>query len=312
MTFAGVANHARLTLVCWGVVFYMGIDNDPMMMVSTGTWLDDEGQVAAGDVLLIGCLTQHFPAPMVCASDNVLRLHPFLLLRPNYSYLVALCSETGGFSQGANVAEWFVAVAAHHGLLMAGFYEQACDDPVLCGDFGDFAVISDIWRPSYGVSTWLFGFSSHPFSGIGDGRGPHDEREWGLPMTLAVPNSPQSWLMVLDRVSPAGAFAAANPNVSLCTGNPGPVRIGSLKAGCAVLHLHLGCSGLYQRTMWFIIVLLQPLQHRLVGFSIQADRWYGDAVARQLDSWFWVFFQDCMCPWFGFHTFNCALTSLCV
>ena len=47
MTFAGVANHARLTLVCWVVVFYMGIDNDPMMMVSTGTWLY-EGQVEAG------------------------------------------------------------------------------------------------------------------------------------------------------------------------------------------------------------------------------------------------------------------------
>ena len=99
MTFAGVANHARLTLVCWVVVFYMGLDNYPMMMVSTGMWLY-EGQVEVGYDLHTGGLTQHSLVPMVCASDNALSLHP---LRLHFSYLVDLCSEIGGLSQGAIV-----------------------------------------------------------------------------------------------------------------------------------------------------------------------------------------------------------------
>ena len=291
MTFAGVANHARLTLVCWVVVFYMGLDNYPMMMVSTGMWLY-EGQVEVGYDLHTGGLTQHSLVPMVCASDNALSLHP---LRLHFSYLVDLCSEIGGLSQGAIVDAWVVAVAVHHCLLTAGFYEQACAAPGLCGVFGASAVSPDIWRLSYGVSIWLFGFSCHPFSGLGDGRGPHDARDWGRPMTLNAANSTQPWIMMLGSVSPAGAGAAVNPNVMMCNGNPGPVRIGSLDDGCAVPHLHLGCSGLYQRTMWVITVLMQS-QHRLVGFSIQADRWYGDAVARQLDSWSWFSLQDCTCP----------------
>ena len=125
MTFAGVANHARLTLVCWVVVFYMGLDNYPMMMVSTGMWLY-EGQVEAGYDLHTGGLTQHSLVPMVCASDNALSLHP---LRLHFSYLVDLCSEIGGLSQGAIVDAWVVAVAVHHCLLKAGFYEQACAAP---------------------------------------------------------------------------------------------------------------------------------------------------------------------------------------
>ena len=201
----------------------------------------------------------------------------------------------GRFSQGAIAAGWVVAVAVNHRLHVAGFSEHACDAPVICGDFGDL-VLPDIWKQSHGISSWRFGLSCQPFSPLGDGRGPHDDRAWGLSLTMAATNSPQSWIMVIGCASPAGADAAANPNGMQCTGCPGPVRSGSWNDGCAVSHLYLGYSGLYQHTTWFITVLIQSLQHRLVGLSVQASRWYGDAVVRQLVSWFWFSFQDCTCP----------------
>ena len=281
MISAGVANHARLTLVCWVVVFYVGYDNFPTMMVSNGTWLF-EGLVAAGHDPHKGCLTTHNPASMVCASDKM--FSPSTLLGDSLSFLVD-SSVPGRFSQGAIAAGWVVAVAVNHILHVAGFSEHACDAPVICGDFGDF-VLPDIWKQSYGISSWRFGLSCQPFSPLGDGRGPHDDRAWGLSLTMAATNSPQSWIMVIGCASPAGADAAANPNGMQCIGCPGPVRSGSWNDGCAVSHLHLGYSGLYQHTMWFITVLIQSLQHRLVGLSIQAARWYGDAVVRQLVSWF--------------------------
>ena len=77
MTFAGVANHARLTLVCWVVVFDMGHDNLPMMTVTSGTWLH-YGLVTVG-LKLSSCvavlanwvgLFYAFPA-MTCYAMNI-------------------------------------------------------------------------------------------------------------------------------------------------------------------------------------------------------------------------------------------------
>ena len=274
MTFAGVANHARLTLVCWVVVFDMGHDNHPMMTVTSGTWLY-EGLVDAGydsHTFLQGCLTQQFQVPKVCACDKTLRLHPSTPMWANLPSLVDLCSELGGLSQGAIAAGWVVAVAVDHCLQMVGLYEQACDAPVICDDFGDLAVLPDIWKQSYGASSLLSGFSSQPFSRFGGGRGLHDERACGLPTTLAAAYYLQSWIIVLDCVSPAGADASANSNVMWCTGNPGPVYSGSWQDGCAVPHLHLGGFGLKQRTTWFIKVLKQSLRHRFVRLSLGSGR----------------------------------------
>ena len=206
------------------------------------------------------------------ACDKTLSLHPSTPMWANLPSLVDFCSELGGLSQGAIAAGWVVAVAVDHCLQMVGLYEQACDAPVICDDFGDLAVLPAIWKQSFGASSLLSGFSCQPYLRLGGGRGLHDERACGLPTTLAAAYYLQSWIIVLDCVSPAGADASANSNVMWCTGNPGPVYSGSWQDGCAVPHLHLGGFGLKQRTTWFIKVLKQSLRHRFVRLSLGSGR----------------------------------------
>ena len=100
----------------------------------------------------------------------------------------------------------------------------------------------------------------------------HDERVRGFPTTIDAAYYLQSWIIVLDCLSPAGADVSVTSDCRLCTGNPGPVYSGSWQDGCAVPHLHLGGFGLKQRTTWFIKVLKQSLRHRLVGLSLGSGR----------------------------------------
>ena len=294
MTFAGVANNVRLFLVCWVVVLDMGHDNY-LMTVTNGYWLP-HGLVAAGydsHTLLHGCLTQRFSVPTVCACDNMQSLHSS---DPTWVHLPSLdlWSWFGGLSQGALAAEWVVAVAAAHCRTMVGLHAQACDAPVICGDFGDLAVLPEIWKQSYGASTLSPSSSCQTLFRLGA----------GFPTTTDAACYLQSWIIVLDCLSPAGADVSVTSDCRLCTGNPGPAHSGSWQDGCAVPYLHLGGFGFKQRTTWFIKVLKQSLQHQLVelsmgyGMRCHDERVRGFPTTIDAAYYFqsWIIVLDCLSP----------------
>ena len=110
---------------------------------------------------------------------------------------------------------------------------------------------------------WSSGFSCPPYSRPGDGGGCHAVRAGCLPQTFAAAVYLHPWITVLASTSPAGADAPVTSDGLLRTGNPGPIRIGSWHAWCAVPHVQPRGFGFKQRTQWFIKVLQESLQQHV-------------------------------------------------
>ena len=156
---------------------------------------------------LQGRLTQQYPMPKVIRDERTQVLNHSTPTWDNLFSLIDLCAGFGGLSQGAIAAGWEVAVAVDHSPKMVGLYTQVNDAPAICGDFGDLSVLHDVWKRSQGARALSSGFSCQPYSRLGDGRSFQDERSSCLPKTLNAAFLLQSWIVVLECVSPAGTDA---------------------------------------------------------------------------------------------------------
>ena len=273
MNTAGVVYNELLHLVCWVVVFDLCHANNLMMTVHGGTSFHYEDMVDAeydSHTILQGCLIQPVSVPKGGACDRTLIQQYSTLTWDIVPSLVTWCSGFGGYSLCAFAAGWGVAVAVAHCQTMVGLYMQASDAPVTC-DFGDLAVRRDLRKQSPGASLWSSGFSCPPYSRPGDGGGCHAVRAGCLPQTFAAAVYLHLWIIVLACTSPADADAPVTSDGLLRTGNPGPLRIGSGHAWCAVPHVQPRGFGFKQRTQWFIKELHESLQQH-VRLLVGSDR----------------------------------------
>ena len=154
-----------------------------------------------------GCLTKQFPMPQIQADASTVVLNHAKPTWDSIFSLVDLCSGFGGLAQGAIAAGWEIAVAVDKNPNMIELYSRNSDAPTVCGDFGDVGILHDVWKKAKGARSLSSGFSCQPFSRLGDCKSFADDRADCLPKSLAAAYYLQSWIVILECVSPAGTDA---------------------------------------------------------------------------------------------------------
>eukprot|EP00435_Cladocopium_sp_Y103_P070529 s234_g35.t1 len=219
-----VPTNSYIDLVCKVQVFDCQHDCHLLVHVTDGQRFVYKGLLEDGYstyTILNGRMKQQYPIPMIEATDETAVMGHKMPTWDTLHSTIDLCSGFGGLSQGAIAAGFEVAVAVDHNSCMLDLHAKASDAPRICGDFGDKAIMYEIWEKSGGASVVTSGFSCQQFSRLGDEGSANDSRSNCLTKTLALSYYLQIRVILLECVAAAAkdSFVKAELDRFLqCTG----------------------------------------------------------------------------------------------